>query len=76
MREKNEQIVMKFGQILRNARESKGYSQTEVAEKATITTAYYSYIELGKRNVSLVLAIKLCLILGIKPEDAFQDIAD
>lgn len=54
-----------FGGFIREKRDIKGYSQEEVAELLGITQSYYSNIELGKRNVDLFLAMKICEVLDV-----------
>ena len=56
--------LLLFGKFIRDKRESKGYSQEEVAELVGITQSYYARIELGKRNVDLFMSMKICEALG------------
>ena len=63
MRVKNQDANIAFGRFLREAREKQGLYAYQVAEQAGIGTSYYNYIENGKRNVSLELAITLSNIL-------------
>lgn len=56
---------------LREARIKAGLSPKEIAKKLRIRRASYVNIELGKRNPSFELAIKICQILNKKFEDIF-----
>lgn len=59
----------KFGLFLKEGRLRKDMSQTEVVERAGIGQSYYSYIEAGRRNIDLSLALNLCDILGLDIND-------
>ena len=62
----------RFGEFLKNGREKKGLYQREVAALAGISKVYYCYIEQGKRNVDLDLAIRLCKVLGLDLRDYIE----
>lgn len=61
-------VLKRFGTRLRSARTSRGFSQESLAAKAGFSRSYYTEIETGKRNVSLVnlytLAQCLCISLN------------
>lgn len=65
----NNDCLTAFGDYIRRAREQAGLNQSEVAEQIGITQSYYSQIETGKRNVDLVLAMKICSTIGIGLQD-------
>ena len=48
-----EDIKIKFGQRVKDLRLSKGYSQEQLANLASINKSYISNIETGKTEVSL-----------------------
>lgn len=48
-----------------------GYSKQEVAEKAGITPAYYSYFENGKRRMNYQIAIRISAVLKTTPDKLF-----
>lgn len=58
-----------FGHLVKDARLKMGLTQEEVAWKAGISQVYYCYLEKGKRNIDLELALKLCDILTIDIQD-------
>ena len=47
-------IRIRFGRAIRRIREEQGISQEEAAERCGLHRTYYSGIERGVRNVSLV----------------------
>ncbi|TLS37773.1 helix-turn-helix transcriptional regulator [Pseudalkalibacillus caeni] len=53
------------------ARLTKKLTKKEVAEKAGITPAMYSYIESGERSVDIETSKKIAKALGKKHEDIF-----
>ena len=54
-----------FGNFIRTKREQKDMYQSEVAALVGISQAYYSYLEQGKRDVDLALAIEICKALNV-----------
>lgn len=47
-------IRIRFGRAIRRIREEQGISQEEAAERSGLHRTYYSGIERGVRNVSIV----------------------
>jgi transcriptional regulator with XRE-family HTH domain len=47
-------IRIRFGRAIRRIREEQGITQEEAAEQCSLHRTYYSGIERGVRNVSLV----------------------
>lgn len=58
-----------FGKYIKDIRERKGLSQTEVALSLGMSQPYYSRIESGKRDVDLAVAIKICEVIGVDIRD-------
>jgi transcriptional regulator with XRE-family HTH domain len=58
---------------LRQAREAKGITQQQIAEFLGITASYYSYLEAGKRRLTLATAAKIAEYLNISIEDISKD---
>lgn len=54
-----------FGKIVRRHREKQGISQEAFADKANIHRTYASSIERGKVQVSIAVAHKLAVALGV-----------
>ena len=55
-----------FGAFVKNAREKQELKQIDVATKVGITQSHYSYVEAGKREVSMTLALNICDALGLE----------
>lgn len=64
-RDLNNQILVRFGKKLRDLRTEKGMTQEEMAERADFSRSYYTEIETGKRNVSLLNLYRLAKALEI-----------
>ena len=58
---------VKFGLACKKIRESKGLSQEKVAELARYHRTYYSGIERGERNLSLIAIHRVAKALGVPP---------
>lgn len=56
----DQESLLLFGAFIREKRDRKGLTQEEVAELIGITQSYYAYVETGKRNVDLILSMKIC----------------
>ena len=59
------EILKLFGIRLRQARIQHGFTQEELAIKAGFSRSYYTEIETGKRNISLLNMTKLADCLEI-----------
>jgi DNA-binding XRE family transcriptional regulator len=62
-------ILRQFGSRLRNIRTKVGLSQEDLAEKAGFSRSYYTEIETGKRNVSLLNLNRLADALNVELTD-------
>ena len=67
-------IEILFGQVVRQYREELGISQEEFAEKAGIHRTYVSSIELGKVQISIVIAQKLADALEVPLSRLWKDV--
>lgn len=63
------QILRQFGEWLKTLRKQSGISQEDLAEKAGFSRSYYTEIETGKRNVSLLNLHRLSVALGVELTD-------
>jgi len=63
-----------FGRNLRRARQARGYSQEELAERAGLHRTYVGSVERGERNVSLKNIVALASALQIDPASLFEGI--
>jgi transcriptional regulator with XRE-family HTH domain len=60
------------GSWLRQIRGQRGWTQEQVAEKANIPGKYYSEIERGLRNITLLNLQKILVALDVTKEDALR----
>lgn len=65
-------IRIRFGRALRRIREEQGINQEEAAERCGVHRTYYSGIERGVRNVSLVNIEKVARGLKTNLSDLFR----
>jgi transcriptional regulator with XRE-family HTH domain len=67
--EHDENILAHFAINLRKARNAHGYSQEELAHLAGFSRSYYTEIETGHRNISLLNLYKILAVLKISAND-------
>ena len=65
-------ILKRFGENLRAARQPTGLSQEKLAAKAGIDRTYVGGAERGERNVALVNIVRLAEALEIAPADLLK----
>ena len=63
---KPSKVLAKFGQLIKNARVQKGFSQKELAVRAGMKQPDISRIEEGRKNITIATLIRICSILDIK----------
>lgn len=56
----------KFGEVLRQAREAKGLTKTELAKRSGFTLRAVQYWEQGRKNITLENATRLLDALGLE----------
>ena len=66
---KDRQYLLKIGDNIRTARKHRGYSQEEFADIAGFSRSYYTEIETGKRNLSVLNLIKIIKALKVDPNE-------
>lgn len=62
-------LGLTFGDFVKTARLAKHMTQHEVATLAKIDQAYLSKIELGRREPTLSVALRICDALGLEIND-------
>ena len=67
-------IRIRFGRAIRRIREEQGINQEEAAERCGLHRTYYSGIERGVRNVSIVNIGKIAKGLKASLPDIFKRI--
>ncbi|MFZ2153009.1 MAG: helix-turn-helix transcriptional regulator [Microgenomates group bacterium] len=60
------QILVKFGQSVRQEREKQGLSQEELANKAKVHRTYIGMIERAEKNITLANIEKIANALKMK----------
>ncbi|MCR0347729.1 XRE family transcriptional regulator [Erysipelotrichaceae bacterium AF15-26LB] len=70
--DRNIDIRMKLGKILKSMRENAGYNIKDFSEIANIERNGYSMIEKGERNVSVGILCKICTALNSTPAEIFK----
>jgi transcriptional regulator with XRE-family HTH domain len=66
---KHDEIVVRFGQKLRELRLACGMSQAELATQSQVTTNYISRLEAGRAAPGIDLAARLATALGVTISD-------
>ena len=68
-------IIVAFGTVVRDVRNSRGLSQEELGRMSGLSRVYISDVELGKRNVSLENIARIAGALEIEAS-ALLEIAE
>ena len=66
---KTDELLLVFGENLKNFRKERNISQEEFAFRAELDRTYISGLECGKRNPTLKILVKLAHALNMKPSD-------
>ena len=66
---KDKQYLLKLGDNIRTVRKQMGYSQEEFADVASFSRSYYTEIEIGKQNISVLNLIKIIEALNVDPNE-------
>ncbi len=67
------EILIRFGQKVRNQRAKLGISQEELAARAGVHRTYIGMIERAEKNITLENIDKICKALDLKIGDFFKD---
>jgi transcriptional regulator with XRE-family HTH domain len=65
-------ILVKFGQRVRQERTKKGLSQEELADIAGVHRTYIGMIERAEKNITLENIEKIARALSMKPEELLR----
>jgi transcriptional regulator with XRE-family HTH domain len=68
------QILIKFGQKVREERNKQKISQEELAERAGVHRTYIGMIERAEKNITLENIEKIAKALGLKLGVLFKDL--
>ena len=66
---KDQKVLLTIGDNIRDIRKQRGYSQEEFADIAGFSRSYYTEIETGKRNISVLNLIKIVEALKVNPNE-------
>ncbi len=66
--------AMKFGQMIKNARETKKISQEKLASKLSLSRISINNYEQGRQVPNLETAVKIALYLNIKLDNLVQEV--
>ena len=67
----NSHILIQFGKQLRRLRKEKGFSQEELASRASLHRTYIGMIERAEKNITLLNIEKIANALETKIEKLF-----
>jgi len=71
-REDEQAVLREIGQRLKAVRNRRGLTQEMLAIQAGFSRSYYSDIETGKRNISILNLCKLAVALDIQISELLQ----
>lgn len=66
---RNEEVIKKLGQKVREVRLSLGYSQQELADLCNLDLSQINRIELGKINTSVSHLFLIAEVLKVSPKE-------
>ncbi|MDO8513377.1 MAG: helix-turn-helix transcriptional regulator [bacterium] len=69
MNSKDENVSIRLGKRLKDARENASLTQSELAEKAGINANYYAIVERGEKSISYEKLQRVLKALNIKSLD-------
>ncbi len=69
---KTEQILVNFGNKVREIRKSKNLSQEDLADKADLHRTYIGMIERAEKNITLLNIQKIAIALEIDIKELFN----
>jgi ribosome-binding protein aMBF1 (putative translation factor) len=65
-----------LGKLIRDAREARGLTQADLADRARVAQAYLSYLEQDQREPSLAIAARIARELEIPLDELASAVAD
>ena len=70
--ESKQDILIKFGERVREIRKEKGFSQEELAHKADLHRTYIGMIERAEKNITLVNIEKIANALELNIKELLE----
>ncbi len=74
--ESKQNILIKFGERVREIRKEKGLSQEELAYKADLHRTYIGMIERAEKNITLLNIEKIANALEVNISKLFKDLEE
>jgi len=71
---KKDDLLLLFGEQLKNFRKERNISQEELAFRAELDRTYISGLECGKRNPTLKILVKLAVSLDMSPSELLKNL--
>ena len=69
-----EELVKRFGEVVRRLRTEQGFSQESFAERCGLHRTYIGIIERGEKAVTIVTANKIARALGMTMAELFREV--
>jgi transcriptional regulator with XRE-family HTH domain len=70
--ESKKELLLKFGENLRKARESRGFTQAQLANELNVEISQISRIERGLINTSVITIYSIASVLKVDISDFFK----
>jgi transcriptional regulator with XRE-family HTH domain len=68
----DKEVLVRFGQRVREEREKRGLSQEKLADLADLHRTYISLVERAEKNITLWNAARLARVLGVEITDLLR----
>jgi len=68
-----QEILIQFGNKVREIRKEKGFSQEELAHRANLHRTYIGMIERAEKNITLLNIEKIANALGVNIKELIND---
>jgi len=69
----NKEILIKFGEKVRNLRKERGLSQEELSFRAELHRTYIGMIERAEKNITLINIEKIAKALNVEIKELFYE---
>ena len=69
----NKEILIKFGEKVRNLRKERGLSQEELSFRAELHRTYIGMIERAEKNLTLINIEKIAKTLNVEIKELFYE---
>lgn len=73
-RKKRQADAERFGTVVRELRERRGWTQEQLAERAEMNASYLGFVERGDNVPTLTIIIQIAEGLGVPPEDLLREV--